>query len=27
MFIRKPFELEVLSHTVRMLAAGEPATP
>ena len=27
MFIRKPFELEVLSETVRMLAAGEPATP
>jgi DNA-binding NtrC family response regulator len=27
MFIRKPFDLEVLSRTVQMLAAGEPATP
>jgi len=27
MFIRKPFELEVLSETVRILAAGEPAAP
>jgi DNA-binding NtrC family response regulator len=27
MFIRKPFELDVLSETVRMLATGEPATP
>lgn len=27
MFIRKPFDLDVLSRTVRMLAAGEPATP
>ena len=26
-FLRKPFDLEVLSQTVRMLAAGEPATP
>jgi len=26
-FIRKPFDLEVLSQTVRMLVAGEPATP
>jgi DNA-binding response OmpR family regulator len=26
-FIRKPFELEVLSQTVRSLAQGEPATP
>jgi len=26
-FIRKPFELEVLSQTVRSLARGEPATP
>ena len=27
MFIRKPFDLDVLSRTVQMLAAGEPATP
>ena len=27
MFIRKPFDLEVLSQAVRTLAAGEPATP
>jgi DNA-binding NtrC family response regulator len=27
MFIRKPFDLAVLSRTVRMLVAGEPATP
>ncbi|MGH2922301.1 MAG: response regulator [Gaiellaceae bacterium] len=26
MFIRKPFDLDELSQTVRMLAAGEPAT-
>jgi DNA-binding NtrC family response regulator len=26
-FIRKPFDLNVLSQTVRMLAAGQPATP
>jgi DNA-binding response OmpR family regulator len=26
-FIRKPFELDELSETVRQLAAGEPATP
>jgi DNA-binding NtrC family response regulator len=26
-FIRKPFDLDVLSRTVRTLAAGEPATP
>ena len=25
MFIRKPFDLDVLSRTVRMLVAGEPA--
>jgi DNA-binding NtrC family response regulator len=26
-FIRKPFDLDELSRTVRALAAGEPATP
>src|SRR5687768_2754711 len=26
-FIRKPFDLEELSRTVRTLAAGQPATP
>jgi DNA-binding NtrC family response regulator len=26
-FIRKPFDLNVLSQTVRLLATGQPATP